>query len=110
MPLLEAEPRTFPDTLLSDPSSFAAREGCWWVLYTRSRMEKALARQLRAQEIPFYLPLYQHTWKANGRKRTSFLPLFPGWYLSHRYDAIRRTLAHLLGSGLPLYTNCREGW
>lgn len=79
MPLLEAEPRAFPDTMFSAPESLAELGGCWWVLYTRSRMEKALARKLRAREIPFYLPQYEQTWKSAGRKRTSFLPLFPGY-------------------------------
>jgi len=88
MPLLEAEPRAFPDNLFSDPSSLAA-DGQWWVLYTRSRMEKALARQLRAKEIPFYMPLYEQTWKTRGRKRTSYLPLFPGYVFLHGGDDAR---------------------
>lgn len=83
MPLLEAEPRTFPDSLFTDPLSLTAREGCWWVMYTRANMEKALARRLRAQEISFYLPQIERTWKAGGRKRTSYLPLFPGYVFLH---------------------------
>ncbi|MDB5311330.1 MAG: transcription antiterminator [Gemmataceae bacterium] len=79
MPLLEAEPRAFPDTLFSGPSAGGAREDRWWVLYTRARMEKAVARQLRGQQVSFYLPLYEQTWKTGGRKRTSYLPLFPGY-------------------------------
>lgn len=89
MPLLEAEPRAFPDTLFSDPTPLAAREGFWWVLYTRARMEKAVARQLRAQEFSFYLPVYENTWKANGRKRTSYLPLFPGYVFLHGDEQAR---------------------
>lgn len=83
MPLLKAERRTFPDHLFSDQEYVASRNGRWWVLHTRARMEKALARQLRAQEIPFYLPLYEQTWKTGGRKRTSYLPLFSGYVFLH---------------------------
>jgi transcription antitermination factor NusG len=104
MPLLEAEPRAFPDTLFSDPSVVGAREGCWWVLYTRSRMEKTLARQLRAQQIPFYLPTYEQTWKTGGRKRTSFLPLFPGYVFLHGDEYARLTAleTNLLCSVIPV--------
>ena len=89
MPLLEAEPRAFPNALFSDPSIIERQPGCWWVLYTRSRMEKTLARQMRAREIPFYLPVYQHAWKTGGRKRTSYLPLFPGYVFLFGDDSAR---------------------
>lgn len=104
MPLLEAEPRAYPDTLFSDPETVANSGGSWWVLYTRARMEKTLARQLRAQGVPFYLPLYEHTWKANGRKRTSFLPLFPGYVFLHGDESARLTAleTNLLSSVLPV--------
>ena len=102
MPLLEAEPRAFPDTLFADPSALVG--GQWWVLYTRSRMEKSLARHLRAKEIPFYLPLYEQTWMSRGRKRTSYLPLFPGYVFLHG-DADARVAAletNLLCSTIPV--------
>jgi len=104
MPLLEAEPRAFPDTLFSDPAGIGSTDGSWWVLYTRARMEKSLARQLRAHAIPFYLPLYQHTWKTGGRKRTSFLPLFPGYVFLHGDESARITAleTNLLCSVLPV--------
>lgn len=91
MPLLEAEPRAYPDTMFSDPDALAERGGVWWVLYTRARMEKALARKLRALEIPFYLPQYEQTWKSSGRKRTSFLPLFPGYVFLFGDESARLT-------------------
>ncbi|MCI0700961.1 MAG: antitermination protein NusG [Planctomycetia bacterium] len=103
MPLLSAEPRAFPESLFSDPTSLAA-DGQWWVLYTRSRMEKALARQLRAKEVPFYLPLYEQTWKSRGRRRTSYLPLFPGYVFLHGGDSARIAAleTNLLCATLPV--------
>jgi transcription antitermination factor NusG len=103
MPLLEAEPRAVPDTLFSDPA-VGSRDGCWWVLYTRARMEKTLARQLRAQQVPFYLPLYEHSWKTGGRKRTSYLPLFPGYVFLHGDEYARLTAleTNLLCSVIPV--------
>src|SRR4051794_29535557 len=83
MPLLEAEPAMFPDTLFADPAVPGPGNGRWWVLYTRARMEKALARQLWGRGGPFYLPLHRHTWKANGRVRSSYLPLFTGYVFLH---------------------------
>jgi transcriptional antiterminator RfaH len=104
MPLLEAEPCLFPDTLFTDPLALSAGEGRWWVLYTRARMEKALARKLRAKGLPFYLPLYEHTLKSGGRTRSSYLPLFTGYVFLHG-DASARVAAletNLLSSVIPV--------
>ena len=54
-------------------------EGRWWVVHTRARQEKALARDLGRQSISFYLPLarVERRW---GRRRTQIqIPLFPGY-------------------------------
>lgn len=52
----------------------------WWVVYTKSRQEKALARSLRGYEIPFYLPLVEKTTVYRRSKLRSQVPLF-GSYL-----------------------------
>jgi transcriptional antiterminator RfaH len=91
MPLLAAEPRAFPDNLLSDHATHAERSGCWWVLYTRARMEKTLVRKLRAQDVSFYLPLYEHTLTSGGRKRSSYLPLFTGYVFLYGDESARVT-------------------
>lgn len=96
MPILEAEARTFPATLFSDPTTATPPDARWWVLYTRARMEKSVARRLRAREVPFYLPLYRHTWVTGGRARTSYLPLFPGYVFLFGDDG---------GRGVALETN-----
>lgn len=104
MPLLEAEARTFPDTLFADPAFAPGGAGRWWVLYTRARMEKSLARQLRAREVPFYLPVYKQTWEASGRVRSSYLPLFPGYvFLYGEEDARVAALeTNLLSATIPV--------
>jgi transcriptional antiterminator RfaH len=104
MPLLVAEPRAFPDTLFSDPAVVADGGRRWWVLYTRARMEKALARKLRAQQIPFYLPLYEHTLTSGGRKRRSFLPLFTGYVFlfGDESDRVTALESNLLCSTIPV--------
>jgi transcriptional antiterminator RfaH len=109
MPLLEAEPCLFPDNLFTEPSVVRTGEGRWWVLYTRARMEKALARQLRGKGIPFYLPLYKQTWKANGRLRSSYLPLFTGYVFLHGDDSARVAAleTNLLSSTIPVADQTR---
>jgi transcriptional antiterminator RfaH len=104
MPLLVAEPRAFPDTLFTDPEALAGRSGRWWVLYTRARMEKALARKLRAQEIPFYLPLYEHALTSGGRKRSSYLPLFSGYVFlfGDESDRVTALETNLLCTTIPV--------
>lgn len=77
MSTLEAVDR-YPGDLLRGPRlDIDTRR--WWALYTKSRQEKALARDLRAQGIPFYLPQTYRTTVYRGRRRTSVVALFPGY-------------------------------
>ena len=53
--------------------------GEWFVLHTRSRQEKVVARDLRAMDIAHYLPLVDMA-RYYGRRRVMVqLPLFPGY-------------------------------
>ena len=93
MPILEKEPALYPSTLLSgylghdqttstDESEWFEHDPTqrvWWCVYTRSRQEKALARRLYANEVPFYLPLVPHHHLYRGRKVKSYVPLFGGY-------------------------------
>lgn len=81
MPILKREPDFLPTDLFDLPDERYP----WWVVHVRSRQEKALARECRAREIPFYLPLREHRSPRGRRRRTAFLPLFPG-YLFVRGD------------------------
>jgi transcriptional antiterminator RfaH len=88
MPILASEPNLFPHNLLDDFTTEPS-ERRWWAVYTRSRMEKSLARQLLAMEIPFYLPLIPRTTTIGGRRVKSLLPLFGGYLFLFGTDAER---------------------
>src|SRR5262249_26511822 len=83
MPLLPQEPFVFPDDLLVRQEAAGAPDERWWVLHTRPRAEKALARKMLDQATPFFLPLYQRQWRNRGRLFSSHLPLFPGYVFLH---------------------------
>ena len=82
MPILNAETYIYPAPLLCDctPEESARREeGNWWVLMTKPRQEKSLARDLLAREVPFYLPLVGKNNRIRGRRVRSYIPLFTGY-------------------------------
>jgi transcription antitermination factor NusG len=91
MPLLKQETDLFPTDLLD---SGLASSQPWWVMYTLSRQEKKLMRQLEGLEIPFYGPTIPRRYRApNGRLRTSIEPLFPNYVFvcgeeTTRYQAV----------------------
>jgi transcription antitermination factor NusG len=78
MPILPAEPNCYPEVLF-EPSEEAHSGRAWWVLHTRPRQEKSLARQLLDQNVPFYLPLVAQRGQIRGRAVDSLLPLFPSY-------------------------------
>lgn len=92
MPLLPMEPYVAPEDLLSDEAVAAPESAAWWVLHTRPRAEKSLARHFLARDLSFFLPLYQHQWRKRGRLFRAHLPLFPG-YIFLRGDAETRLSA-----------------
>src|SRR6266478_3420026 len=101
MPLLALEPFVQPENLLELPID-AVGSGKWWVLHTRPRAEKTLARRFCDRGMSYYLPLYPHEWRSRGRQFNSFLPLFPGYVFLHgdsedRLHALETNLvAHVL--------------
>ena len=78
MPILAAEPTEFPHNLLDEVAA-ADESRRWWAIYTRSRQEKALARQLRGMEVPHYLPLVPKVSLIGGRRVKSLNPLFSSY-------------------------------
>lgn len=92
MPILKPEADLFPESLFD-----LGPDAPWWVAHVRSRNEKLAARQARFLEVPFYLPLREQTIRRNGRRQTSWLPLFAGYLffrgdLSRRFDMLRTNL------------------
>lgn len=75
MPILAKEPSLFPGNLFTDESTGEGR--CWWAMFTRSRQEKAIARYLHSEGIPFFLPLIAKDNLIRGRVIQSHIPLFP---------------------------------
>ena len=89
MPLLPQEPSMFPDDLMANPAYSLDGAERWWVLRTRPRAEKSLARRFFARKLPFYLPLAYQRWQAKGRIFKSFKPLFAGYVFLHGDAEVR---------------------
>lgn len=64
-------------------------DGPWWVAHTRSRHEKALAMDLLALRVSYFLPMVERTLIIRQRKFRSMMPLFPG-YVFFAGDATAR--------------------
>ncbi|MCI0641908.1 MAG: hypothetical protein L0Y72_30575 [Gemmataceae bacterium] len=82
MPILPLEPFLYPHNLFAD-TPWEAGEERWWVLHTRPRAEKSLARRLLTHGNGFFLPLHQRRWLNKARKFESHVPLFPGYVFLH---------------------------
>ncbi len=76
--LTTAESCVYPENLLHGPSDELAQRR-WWLVYTKARQEKALARSLFAYEIPFYLPLVKKTSVYRRNRVTTHIPVFAGY-------------------------------
>lgn len=78
MPYLPSETTLFPESLFAAPRDTSGSDR-WWVLHTRPRAEKTVARILAAKQVPFFLPFYQQRKRVQRRTVTSYLPLFAGY-------------------------------
>lgn len=68
-----------PPLVWPQAESIRQFNGLWWVAHTKSRNEKALAHDLMAKNISYFLPM---TWRVNRhshRTIKSLLPLFTGY-------------------------------
>jgi len=70
-----------------------AVDGRWWLVHTKPRNEKALAADLDALRIVYYLPLARVLRRYGGRTLELRIPLFPGYLflcggVSERYAAL----------------------
>lgn len=78
MPILPAETQLFPPELF-EPGDSNSHGRNWWVLQTKPRQEKCLARLLLAARVPFYLPLTPRRIQVRNRTLTSHNPLFTSY-------------------------------
>src|SRR2546428_10527148 len=90
MPVLPLEPTLFPEQLLEESSYGTVPAGAWWVVHTKPRAEKTLARHLLRRSVPYFLPVYSR--RSHRRKQLSvaYLPLFPGYLFLHADAESRR--------------------
>ena len=104
MPLLALEQTQYPETLLDSSECDVADSHRWWVLHTRPRAEKTLARKCVAWELPFYLPLYHKRVRTAGRTQESYLPLFPGYVFLRGDEETRHTAlqTNLIANVIPV--------
>lgn len=132
MPILQAEPSVFPAEmfLAAPPAQMPGVD--WWVLHTKPRQEKSLARWLHATGVSFYLPTMTRKCRIRNRVLTAHQPLFTGYVFAHadrehRVSAMStnrvvrclpvadqdrlwndlRQVHQLLSSGLPVATESR---
>jgi transcriptional antiterminator RfaH len=90
MPILAAEPDRCPAELLE--RSVVQPGRAWWVLHSKPRQEKSLARYLHAAGLEYFLPLIARRNRIRGRVVTAQVPLFTS-YLFFRGDRQDRVLA-----------------
>jgi len=103
MPFLRAETNVFPEDLLA-PEAGPNEERQWWAIYTKSRQEKSLARELAAWQIPFYLPLISRKHLIAGKPRRSLVPLFAGYLFLHGTpeERIKALTSNRISQTLPV--------
>jgi len=90
MPILGAEVDLFPADLLERAPS---PDRPWRVVQTKPRQEKALARELLAAEVPFYLPCDRRRIRVRNRVVTSHVPMFGGYVFAQSTDDERWRIA-----------------
>ena len=74
-----------PQAATADPAATVGPSAgvVWHVLQVKPRQEKLLAQDLTARGINHFLPLQTRTHYYGSRKKSSQLPLFPGYLFLH---------------------------
>jgi len=111
MPVLQAESELYPEDLFGADNQPNLSGRVWWVLHTKPRQEKSLARDLVAQQLPFYLPVVGQRSLVRGRVLTSHIPLFPGYLflLAEGNERIEALTTHRVVRSIPV-TDQTELW
>ena len=77
MPILDKETSVFPASLFDEAQyALGMSDRQWWAIFTKSRHEKAVARDLERCQIPFFLPLVPRPNQIRNRLFEAYIPLF----------------------------------
>lgn len=68
-----------PPVIWPDVKSIRDFTGLWWVAHTKSRNEKALAHDLTAKNISYFLPMTWRVHRHSHRTLKALMPLFGGY-------------------------------
>lgn len=68
-----------PPMIWPEVGSVRDLEGLWWVAHTKSRNEKALAHDLVAKDVGYFLPMSLKVQRRSRRTFRSLLPVFTGY-------------------------------
>jgi transcription antitermination factor NusG len=68
-----------PPLVWPEAESLRQFNGLWWVAHTKSRNEKALAHDLMAKNISYFLPMALRVHRHSHRTIKAMLPLFTGY-------------------------------
>ena len=103
MPILAKERAIFPDDLLETEFTESS-ERDWRALFTKPRQEKALARNLASDGIPFFLPLVPKDNRIRGKRVTSYIPLFTGYVFLYatEEERVRSLQSNRISTVLPV--------
>lgn len=83
MPRLQLEPYLLSDAIFQRPLAESDPGTSWWVMHTKPRAEKALARRMEELRRGYFLPLYPQKSLKRNRIAVSYLPLFPSYLFVH---------------------------
>jgi transcription antitermination factor NusG len=90
MPIRKPEIQCFPDDLLTSVLP-AGNDRLWWVVHTKARQEKSIARVLLEKAVPYFVPQLEKTSLARGRKRKSLIPMFASYLFLYGNEHERYT-------------------
>jgi transcription antitermination factor NusG len=111
MPILASEPDRHPNNLFDvDPLEGPTNAGrAWYVLHTKPRQEKSLARHLHAANVSYFLPTVPRRSQARGRVLTAHAPLFPGYLFLHadRDERLTALASNRVVHALPVHEQGR---
>lgn len=102
MPILQEEISEYPQGLLCESAPDEVNQ--WYVVYTRSRHEKSLARHLYRNSMAFYLPLVLKEQFHRGRRIHSRLPVFSSYlfYFGDRPGDVSALAPYCVSRVLPV--------